>query len=153
MALLEGEVLEPLTSSIERIVIFRSSNWNWGWYPWTLEHCGCIRGNSKVKKKIPKACKEGNVHYCAQLIAFDSLRSTHWTQLIALNLADNELAHIRSCKGLVEAWKTLCNIHETRDLSNIFLIRHKFFTYKIKEGDDLLDYINKIDINKKPTVR
>ena len=46
--------------------------------------------------------------------------STHWTQLIALNLADNELGHICSCKGLVEAWKILCNIHETRNLSNIF---------------------------------
>jgi transposase InsO family protein len=64
--------------------------------------------------------------------------------VIGLNLVDNQLAHIKSCKGPAEAWKTLCNIHETRSLSNILFIRRKFFTCKMEEGDNLLDHINKV---------
>ena len=64
--------------------------------------------------------------------------------IISLNLADNQLVHIKSCKKHVEAWKTLCNIHETKSLYNIHFISHKFFTYKMQEGDDLLDHINKV---------
>ncbi len=64
--------------------------------------------------------------------------------VIGLNLADNQLAHIKSCKGPSEAWKTLCNIHETKSLSNILFIRRKFFTCKMQESDDLLDHINKV---------
>jgi len=64
--------------------------------------------------------------------------------VIGLNLADNQLAHIKSCKGPAEAWKALCNIHETKSLSNILFIRRKFFTCKMVEGDDLLDHINNV---------
>jgi hypothetical protein len=63
---------------------------------------------------------------------------------IAINLVDNQLHHIKRCKGPVEAWNTLCNIHETRSLSNILFIRRKFFTCKMQEGEDLLDHINKV---------
>jgi hypothetical protein len=31
--------------------------------------------------------------------------------IIGLNLADNQLVHIKSCKGPIEMWNTLCNIH------------------------------------------
>ena len=61
-----------------------------------------------------------------------------------LNLADNQLAHIKGCKGTVEKWKTFYNIHETKTLSNILFIHCKFFTYKIQESGDLLDYVNKV---------
>ena len=64
--------------------------------------------------------------------------------VIGLNLVDNQLAHIKSCKGPAEAWKTLCNIHETKSLSNILFIRRKFFTIKMQEGDDLLTHINQV---------
>ena len=64
--------------------------------------------------------------------------------VIGLNLVDNQLAHIKSCKGPAEAWKTLCNIHETKSLSNILFIRRKFFTIKMQEGDDLLTHINQM---------
>ena len=40
--------------------------------------------------------------------------------VIALNLANNKLEHIRSCKGPAEASKILCNIHKMRSLSNHF---------------------------------
>jgi hypothetical protein len=63
--------------------------------------------------------------------------------VIGLNLADNQLAHIKSC-GSTEAWKTLCNIHETKSLSNILFIRRKFFTCKMQEGEDVLDHINHV---------
>jgi hypothetical protein len=64
--------------------------------------------------------------------------------VIGLNFADNQIAHIKSCKGPAEAWKTLCNIHETKSFSNILFIRHKFFTYKMQEGEDVLDHINHV---------
>ncbi len=51
---------------------------------------------------------------------------------------------IKRCEGPTEAWKTLCNIHETRSLSNILYIRRKFFTCKMQEGEDLLDHIKKV---------
>ena len=64
--------------------------------------------------------------------------------IIGLNLADNQLSHIKSYQGLIEAWKTLCNIYETKSLSNIFFIRRKFFTCKMHKGSDLLDHVNRI---------
>jgi hypothetical protein len=64
--------------------------------------------------------------------------------IIGINLVDSQLHHIKRCKGPAEAWKTLCNIHETRSLSNILFIRRKFFTCKMQEGEDLLDHINKV---------
>ena len=63
---------------------------------------------------------------------------------IAINLVDKEMAHIKHCKGPAEAWKTLCNIHETKSLSNILILRRKFFTIKMQEADDMLDHINKV---------
>ncbi len=63
---------------------------------------------------------------------------------IGINLVDSQLHHIKRCKGPVEAWKTLCNIHEMRSLSNIFFIRHKFFRCQMQEWEDLLDHINKV---------
>ena len=54
------------------------------------------------------------------------------------------MAHIKHCKRPAEAWKTLCNIHETKSLSNILFLRCKFFTIKMQEDDDMLDHINKV---------
>ena len=64
--------------------------------------------------------------------------------LIATNLVNKEMAHIKGCKGPAEAWKTLCGIHETKSLSNILFLRRKFFTCKMYEGDNMLDHINKV---------
>ena len=38
---------------------------------------------------------------------------------IAMNLDEANFMHIISCKRAAHAWKTLCNIHESRNLSNI----------------------------------
>ena len=64
--------------------------------------------------------------------------------VIGLSLVDGQLAHIKSCKGPAEAWKTLCNIHETKSLSNILFVCRKFFTIKMQEGDDLMAHINRV---------
>ena len=48
--------------------------------------------NSKVLKKYQRRLKKA-------------------MSIIGLNLTDNQLAYIKNCKGLVEAWKILCNIH------------------------------------------
>lgn len=64
--------------------------------------------------------------------------------IINLNLADNQLAYIKNCKGPTEAWNILCNIHETKNLSNILFIHSNFFTRKMQKDEDLLDHINKV---------
>jgi transposase InsO family protein len=64
--------------------------------------------------------------------------------ILALNLADSQLAHIRSCKTPAEAWSKLCNIHEAKTLANILFLRRKFFTIKMGEEDDMLAHINKV---------
>lgn len=64
--------------------------------------------------------------------------------ITTLNLGDNQLAHIWNCKGPTVAWKTLCNFHEMRSLSNILFVQRKFSTYKMDEDDDLLDHINEV---------
>jgi hypothetical protein len=64
--------------------------------------------------------------------------------IIGLNLAGNQLAHIKSCKEPAEVWKIICNIYETKSLSNIIFIRRKFFTCKMQEGNDLLIRVNKV---------
>ena len=64
--------------------------------------------------------------------------------IIGPDLANNQLAHINSCKGSTEVWNILCSIHETKSLSNIFFIRYNFFTCKMQEDDDLLDHVRKV---------
>ena len=64
--------------------------------------------------------------------------------IIGLSLMNSQLAHIKSCKSPTEAWKALCNIHETKSLSNILFVRRKFFTIKMQEGDDLMAHINQV---------
>ena len=75
--------------------------------------------------------------------AFDKRVKTAFA-IIATNLVDKEMAHIKHCRGPAEAWKTLCNIHETKSLSNILFLRRKFFTIKMQEADCMLDHINKV---------
>ena len=79
-------------------------------------------------------------------------RHVKYIFIIIVNLVDNQLAYIRSHKGLAEARKALCNIHKTKNLLNIFFIRRKHFMYKMEEGDDLLDHINKIKVVANPFV-
>lgn len=64
--------------------------------------------------------------------------------IIALNLVDNQLAHIKDCNGPAMAWKILCDIHVTNNLSNILFICWNFFMCKMQRGDELLVHINKI---------
>jgi hypothetical protein len=47
--------------------------------------------------------------------------------IIGLNLTDNQLAHIKSCKEVAEAWKTFYNIYETKNLTNIFFYSPQVF--------------------------
>ena len=68
------------------------------------------------------------------------------TSIIGLNVVDNQLTHIKNCKGPADAWKTFCNIHKTKGLSNILFIHHKFLTCKMQKEDDLLDDVNKIKV-------
>ena len=63
--------------------------------------------NPLVADADPKEIKEFN------------RRAKKAMSIIGLGLGNSELAHIKSCKGPVEAWKALCNIHETKSLSNI----------------------------------
>lgn len=53
--------------------------------------------------------------------------------IMGLNYADNQLTHIKSCKRLAKAWKTLCNIHKRKSLSNIL-----FCACKMEKDNTLL---------------
>ena len=64
--------------------------------------------------------------------------------IIGLNLAGNQLARINGNKKPLEILTTFFNIHETKNLSNMFFVNPKFFTCKMQEGDNLLDHINKV---------
>lgn len=64
--------------------------------------------------------------------------------IVDINLMDNQLVHIKSCKGPAEVWKILCNIYETKNLSNFLFVRQNFFTYKIEIGDNLWTHVNKV---------
>ena len=64
--------------------------------------------------------------------------------IITLDLTDNLLMHIKSWKWPIEVWKTFCNFHELKSLSNLFFICHKFSMCKKQENDDLLHHIIKI---------
>ena len=66
--------------------------------------------------------------------------------MIILNLTNNQLVHIKGCKRAAEVWKTICNIHQTKNLSNIFFIRYKLFKWKMEEGNNFLDHINNIKV-------
>lgn len=59
---------------------------------------------------------------------------------IALNLADNQFAHIRYCKGTNGGMEGLCNIHEAGSLTNILAkwsaLRHIIVSFNIYFGDD-----------------
>ena len=61
-----------------------------------------------------------------------------------MNLVDKEMLHIKGCTGPTKVWEILCNIHETKSLSNILFLRHKFFIIKMEKGTDIVEYINKI---------
>lgn len=68
------------------------------------------------------------------------------TSAIRFNLIDSQLWHIKFCKRSTEAWNKLCNIYESKNLSNIYFIWHKFFVAKMQVIKDLLDHINKVKI-------
>lgn len=58
--------------------------------------------DSKVSKEYKRHMKKAN-------------------SIINLNPADNQLAHMKICKGPVEVWTTLCNIYKTK------FVQHYFF--------------------------
>ena len=66
--------------------------------------------------------------------------------ILALNLSDSQLSHIRSCKTSTEAWAKFCNIHEAKSFANILFLRRKFFTIKMEEDDNMLAHINKVKV-------
>jgi hypothetical protein len=65
-------------------------------------------------------------------------------RILCTHMVDAQIQHVKSCKGVAEAWKTLCGIHETKGLANVLFLRRKFFTMKMQESDDLFQHINKV---------
>lgn len=52
--------------------------------------------------------------------------------IMTLNLADNQLVYIKSCKGPTHKWKVFSNIQKTKISSNILLVCCKFFMSKMQ---------------------
>jgi hypothetical protein len=82
--------------------------------------------------------KEGKAHqaWCK--------RSRKALATLCLNLADNQLSHIRSAKTPQEAWKKLGDIHETKSLVNRLFLRRQFFTAKMEDDEGMLLYITRV---------
>jgi hypothetical protein len=63
---------------------------------------------------------------------------------IDLNLFHTSFAHVISQKCAIGAWKTLCNVYESRNLSNVVWSREKLFTVKMEEDGHLMVHVNKV---------
>lgn len=81
--------------------------------------------SDKVKNVFERRCKKILHHHCHEF-------------------GGQEVGTHQKMQRTLEAWKKLCNIHETKNLSNILFIRHMFFTIKKDKGDNIPDHINKV---------
>lgn len=64
--------------------------------------------------------------------------------VVCLSMEDSQLALVRSCKDVVEAWKKLEDHYEKKSLANKLFLRKRFFAMEMREGDDMLTHINEV---------
>ncbi len=58
--------------------------------------------------------------------------------LLCEHLTNAQLAHIQYCDNVRSVWEALCGVHEAKTIGNKLLLRRRFFTIKMQEGDDML---------------
>lgn len=64
--------------------------------------------------------------------------------MIALNVEDDQLQHIRECSTAKEAWKKLKDFHENKGLDNPMWILKELMIQNLENGDDIDLHIKKI---------
>ncbi|GMF42751.1 unnamed protein product [Phytophthora lilii] len=64
--------------------------------------------------------------------------------IICLALEDSQLPLVRSASGAHDAWSRLEGHFKKKSLANKLFLRRRFITTTMEEGDDVLEYINKI---------
>jgi hypothetical protein len=60
--------------------------------------------------------------------------------LLCEHLTDAQLAHIQYCDNVKSAREALCVVHEAKSIGNKLFFRRRFFTIKMKKGDDMLPH-------------
>ena len=65
---------------------------------------------------------------------------------ICLNLTDAQLVNVQSASSAKEAWDTLVQLYETKDLSNRLFLRRKFFTVQMANHEHMITYINRVKV-------
>ena len=110
------------TSSMASTLVFGKSKWRLYWPRktfgtlWTspnVHHLMMHKNPQKMEYK--RMCKKA-------------------LAIIAMNLVGKDTLHIKGCKRPAQVWETLSNIHKTKCLSNIFFLKHTFFTIKMEKG-------------------
>lgn len=132
MTSLEGDGVIVIYKLNEENFNLGSSNWKCGWSLWTFAALWTNPRQLRILMLIPKWRRNIKGMWRRQC---PSLCSIWWT---------TNLCILGFAKGPSGAKKTLCNIHETKSLSNILFVCRKFFTCKMEEGYDLLNYINEV---------
>jgi hypothetical protein len=64
--------------------------------------------------------------------------------LLCEHLTNAQLAHIQYCDNVRSASEALCGVHEAKTIGNKLLLRRRFFTIKMQEGDDMLVHTNTV---------
>ena len=76
--------------------------------------------------------------------AMSKQKSRKALSIIYLAMEDSQLPFVRSASGASDAWSRLEGHFKKKILANQLFLRRRFFTYKMEEGDDVLEHINKI---------
>jgi hypothetical protein len=71
-------------------------------------------------------------------------KETKASTLLCEHLTNAQLAHIQYCDNVRSAWEAFCGVHEAKKIGNKLLLRRRFFTIKMQEGDDMLVHINTV---------
>ncbi len=64
---------------------------------------------------------------------------------IALNIEDNQIQHIRTCKSAKEAWEKLKDFHEKDTPNSRVAILKKLMTKKLEENEDAVAHVNEMN--------
>jgi hypothetical protein len=63
---------------------------------------------------------------------------------ISLSVDDSQIVHIYKCESAKEMWEELQKVHERANLCNKLYLMRKLYQTKLKEDQDMQDYIRSV---------
>ena len=63
---------------------------------------------------------------------------------IGISLSDEMLKNVRHTTTALEMWQEICNVHQRHTLLNKLAARRDFYTATMKQGEQMLVYINRV---------